>query len=76
MPEIILHHYALSPHSEKIRLLFGLKRLHWRSVDVPVVTPRPLLSPMLGDFRRIPIMQIGADFYCDSSLICDIVDKL
>jgi len=75
MPEIILHHYALSPHAEKIRLLFGLKNLKWRSVEVPVMMPRPLLSTVLGGFRRIPVMQIGADFYCDTSLICDEIEK-
>jgi glutathione S-transferase len=76
MTEIILHHYPLSPHSEKIRLLFGLKRLTWHSVEVPVMTPRPKLSPMTGPFRRIPIMQIGADFYCDSFLIAEKIEQL
>ena len=76
MPEIILHHYPLSPYSEKIRLLFGLKNVNWRSVEVPIWTPRPLLSPMTGGFRQIPIMQIGADFYCDTLLISNVVEKL
>jgi glutathione S-transferase len=76
MPEIILHHYPLSPYSEKIRLLFGLKGANWRSVEVPVMTPRPLLSPMTGGFRRIPIMQIGADFYCDTLLISNVIEKI
>lgn len=76
MSEIILHHYPLSPYSEKIRLLFGLKNVSWRSVVVPVMLPRPLLSPMTGGFRRIPIMQIGADFYCDTLLILSVIEKL
>lgn len=76
MSEIILHHYPLSPYSEKIRLLFGLKCADWHSVEVPVITPRPLLSPMIGGFRRIPIMQIGADFYCDTSLISNVIEKI
>ena len=76
MPEIILHHYPLSPYSEKIRLLFGLKNVNWRSVEVPIWTPRPLLSPMTGGFGQIPIMQIGADFYCDTLLISNVVEKL
>lgn len=76
MPAIILHHYPLSPYSEKIRLLFGLKHADWQSVEVPVMTPRPLLSPITGGFRRIPIMQIGADFYCDTLLISNVVEKI
>ncbi len=33
MSEIILHHYQLSPYSEKIRLALGLKAQSWRSVE-------------------------------------------
>ena len=35
MPEIILHHYASSPYSEKVRLTLGLKGLAWRGVEQP-----------------------------------------
>src|SRR5580693_5061006 len=66
MPDIVLHHYQLSPYSEKIRLAFGLKGLSWRSVEIPVWTPRPKLTPMTGGYRRTPILQIGAEFYCDT----------
>jgi glutathione S-transferase len=74
MSEIILHHYQLSPYSEKIRLALGLKGLSWRSVDVPVWTPRPKLTPMTGGYRRIPILQIGAEFYCDTLLILRLLE--
>jgi glutathione S-transferase len=76
MSEIILHHYPLSPYSEKTRLALGLKGLSWRSVDVPVWTPRPKLTPMTGGYRRIPILQIGAEFYCDTLLILRVIDGL
>ena len=66
MPEAILHHYQLSPYSEKIRLALGLKALSWRSVEIPVWTPRPKLTPMTGGYRRTPILQLGAEFYCDN----------
>jgi hypothetical protein len=65
MAEIILHHYPLSPYSEKIRLALGLKGATWKSVEIPVWTPRPKLTPMTGGYRRTPILQIGAEFYCD-----------
>ena len=75
MPEIILHHYQLSPYSEKVRLALGLKGLSWRSVDVPVWTPRPKLTPMTGGYRRIPILQVGAEFYCDTLLILRVIEE-
>ncbi len=69
MDEIILHHYDLSPFSEKIRLAFGLKGLAWRSVEVDSVPPRPALDALTGGYRRLPVMQIGADVYCDTEAI-------
>src|SRR6187549_165875 len=69
MPDIILHHYDVSPFSEKVRLLFGLKNLSWASVIQPVIMPKPDLIPLTGGYRRIPVMQIGADVYCDTQVI-------
>jgi glutathione S-transferase len=76
MSEIILHHYALSPYSEKIRLALGLKGVTWNSVDIPVWTPRPKLTPMTGGYRRTPILQVGAEFYCDTLHILQVVEKV
>jgi glutathione S-transferase len=69
MAEIILHHYDVSPFSEKVRLMLGIKGLAWRSVIQPVIMPKPDLIPLTGGYRRIPVMQIGADVYCDSQAI-------
>ena len=69
MSEIILHHYDTSPFSEKVRLMFGIKGLAWRSVIQPVIMPKPDLIPLTGGYRRIPVMQIGADVYCDTQVI-------
>jgi glutathione S-transferase len=76
MAQVILHHYQLSPYSEKIRLALGLKDVTWRSVEIPVWTPRPKLTPMTGGYRRTPILQIGAEFYCDTLLILHVIEKL
>jgi len=67
--EIILHHYPQSPVSEKVRIGLGIKQLAWRSVEIPRVPPKPELMPMTGGYRRTPVMQIGADIYCDSQCI-------
>lgn len=69
MAEIILHHYETSPFSEKVRLMLGIKGLSWRSVIQPVIMPKPDLIPLTGGYRRIPVMQIGADVYCDTQVI-------
>ena len=69
MDEIILHHYPASPVSEKVRVGLGIKRLAWRSVEIPRLPPKPDVMPLSGGYRRTPIMQIGADVYCDSQCI-------
>lgn len=69
MSELLLHHYDASPFSEKIRLAFGLKGLAWRSVVQPDRMPKPHLLPLTGGYRRIPVLQVGADVYCDTALI-------
>src|ERR1700675_4898565 len=66
---IILHHFEKSPFSEKVRVVFGLKNIEWTSVLISRIMPRPELMPMTGGYRRTPVMQIGADIYCDSQCI-------
>ena len=69
MADIILHHYDTSPYAEKIRVAFGIKGLAWSSVEIPRVMPKPDLMPLTGGYRKTPVMQIGADVYCDTQLI-------
>ena len=75
-PQIILHHYPLSPFSEKVRLAIGIKGLAWGSVDIPPAPPRPLLTPLTGGYRRTPVLQIGADIYCDTNIILPTLERL
>ncbi len=72
---LILHHYAASPFSEKIRKLLAHKRLAWRGVEQPNMMPKPDLVPLTGGYRRIPVLQIGADVYCDSQLIARVLER-
>ena len=63
MPDLILHHYDLSPYAEKIRLALGLKGLAWNSVQTPMVLPKPDHFELTGGYRRVPVLQIGSDVY-------------
>lgn len=76
MTDLILHHYAGSPFSEKVRLVLGLKQLAWRSVDVPKIMPKPDVVALTGGYRRTPFLQIGSDIYCDTALMCRVIDRL
>jgi glutathione S-transferase len=74
--DLILHNYSYSPFAEKIRLVLGYKELAWKSVTIPAVMPKPDLVALTGGYRRTPVLQIGADIYCDTALICDVLDGL
>ncbi len=76
LPEPILHHYPSSPFSEKIRLALGFKQLAWKSVLVPSIAPKPDVVALTGGYRRTPFLQVGADIYCDTALICDVLEHL
>ena len=74
MSELVLHHYSTSPFSEKIRLILGYKKLAWKSVTIPQIMPKPDVQALTGGYRKTPFLQIGADIYCDTALICDVLE--
>src|SRR5689334_10713877 len=76
MPPVILHQYDFSPFSEKVRLAFGLKGMEWHAVDTPIWPPKPNLMPLTSGFRRAPVMQLGADVFCDTLLILREIERL
>ena len=76
MSDIFLHHYPASPFSEKIRLILGYKKLTWKSVIVPSIMPKPDVVALTGGYRKTPFMQVGSDIYCDTALICDVLEHL
>jgi glutathione S-transferase len=76
MSDLILHHYPTSPFAEKIRLIFGYKQLAWKSVFIPMIMPKPDLTALTGGYRKTPVLQLGADIYCDTALICDVLEHI
>ncbi len=75
MSELILHHYPNSPFAEKVRLILGYKGLAWRSVMIPTILPKPDLVALTGGYRKTPVLQIGADIYCDTALIAQVLEQ-
>ncbi|MEW6687459.1 MAG: glutathione S-transferase family protein [Pseudomonadota bacterium] len=76
MTEPVLHHYPVSPFAEKARLMLGFKRLAWKSVQIPLIMPKPDVVALTGGYRRTPILQLGADIYCDTALIARVLERL
>jgi glutathione S-transferase len=67
--ELVLHHYDISPYAEKIRTILGFKQLAWRSVHIPIIMPKPDVTALTGGYRLTPVLQVGADIYCDTKVI-------
>ena len=76
MSELILHHYWQSPFAHKIRLVLGLTDFSWRSVEIPRIPPKPLLIPLTAGYRRTPVLQCGADVFCDTQNIVKAIGEL
>lgn len=76
MTEPVLHHYAFSPYAEKVRTMLGFKHIAWKSVQIPAVMPKPDVVALTGGYRKTPILQIGADIYCDTALIARVLERL
>jgi glutathione S-transferase len=76
MADIILHHYWLSPYAEKIRRIMGFKKLAWKSVEIPIIAPKPDLTALTGGYRKTPVLQLGADIYCDTDCIVRAIERI
>lgn len=71
MTDLILHHYPMSPFSQKMRSMLGHADLPWQSVIVREMPPRPHLAALAGGYRKVPVAQDGADVFCDSRVIAE-----
>jgi glutathione S-transferase len=76
MSALILHHYPSSPFAEKIRSVLGFKQLAWKSVIIPSISPKPDVVALTGGYRKTPRAADRADIYCDTALICDVLEHI
>ncbi|KAJ7498962.1 hypothetical protein FB451DRAFT_1203674 [Mycena latifolia] len=73
---VVLYRYDASPFSVKIDNVLLLKNIPHQMVIVQNMLPRPEITDLLGvGYRRIPILAIGNDIYCDTSLIASALDR-
>ncbi|KAJ7700046.1 hypothetical protein B0H17DRAFT_1158065 [Mycena rosella] len=73
---VVLYCYDDSPFSKKIHNLLLLKNIPYEQVLVANILPRPEITDLLGvAYRQIPILAIGNDVYCDTSLIASALER-
>ncbi len=74
-PTLILHHYDISPFSQKAQKMMGLKELSWQSVEMPMIAPKPDVEALTGGYRGTPVLQIGRDVFIDNWMIARALDE-
>ena len=72
---VILFDYPFSPYAKKVRLLFAAAGIPYKRCEMPIVLPRPTLLDLGITYRRIPLLALGRDVYCDTALIIEIIQK-
>ncbi|KAI7104741.1 hypothetical protein KC352_g37231, partial [Hortaea werneckii] len=64
-------HY-FSPFGQKTKYLLTGAGINFKKCDQPLVLPRPDLEALGITYRRIPLLAVGKDVYCDSSRMIDL----
>lgn len=68
-PQVTFFGYPESPYAGKIVCALTLFEIPYKQVRVGRVLPRPALELFGITYRRIPILAIGKDFFCDTKAI-------
>ncbi|KAF2106450.1 hypothetical protein BDV96DRAFT_590965 [Lophiotrema nucula] len=71
----LLFHYPPSIYSHRVLWYLWLRGLPYDECIQPAYMPRPDLASININYRRIPILAIGKDIYCDSRLIIKTLEE-
>lgn len=75
-PDIILFWYDISVFSRRMDYYLQLRNLPYKRVVQPPNMPRPDLERLGINYRRIPLLAIGRDVFCDTRIIIEKLEQL
>jgi glutathione S-transferase len=75
-PPIVLFTYPESVYGRRVDWYLTLRSIPYSHCHVLNRLPRPQLEELGVNYRRIPILAIGRDVYCDSRLIIEKLEQL
>lgn len=75
-PEIILFTYDISVFGRRMDWYLTLRGLKYNHCIQPNRMPRPDLKALGVAYRKIPVLAIGRDIYCDTRLIIEKLEQL
>ena len=67
--DIVLFHYPFSPFAKRVIWYLTLRGIEYTQCIQPPYLPREDINALGVKYRRIPIMSIGRDVFCDTRLI-------
>jgi len=74
--DLIVHLYSDQPaFSRKTMVMLAIKDAQWFACDHPTILPKPELAALTGGYRQIPVAQVGADIFCGSELVLDLLEE-
>ncbi|PKS07598.1 hypothetical protein jhhlp_006204 [Lomentospora prolificans] len=73
---IILFHYTYSPYARRVAWYLALRGIPYSECIQPPIMPRPDVAKFGINYRRIPLLSIGRDFYLDTRLIIEKLEQL
>lgn len=74
--DLILYFYTFSPYARKVTTYLNLRGIPYTECQQPFTMPRPDLAAINVKYRRIPVLSIGRDIYCDTALILQKLEQL
>ena len=74
--ESILFLWSFSPWASKVVSYLALRGIPHSRCEQPITQPRPDLAALGVKYRRIPVLSIGRDIYCDTLLILEKLEHL
>lgn len=73
---VSVHSYAFSPYGRKVTQYLTLRNISYSVVEQPPMLPRSDVDALGVAYRRIPLMALGRDIYCDTKCILDKLEAL
>jgi len=76
VPPVIAWDYQFAPNAQKSRNYLYATRTPFKICEQPFVLPRPILTDLGITYRRVPVLSIGKDFFCDNTSFIDALQSL
>lgn len=73
--DITVFYWAFSPWASKVTAYLALRRLPHAECDQPITLPRPDLAALGVRYRRIPVVAIGRDIFCDTLCVLGALER-